>query len=58
MKISVRRSPCGQGRESYDIYELKVHKRLILMEVNERVIHQLVRLQLPKTVELEMRIKS
>jgi len=61
MKIRVRRSPCGQGRETYDIWELRVHKRLVIFNVTgayERLVHKLLRLTIPKTVEIELKMQN
>ena len=36
MKVPVRRSPCGSGRETYETWEMRVHKRLIDKGVDDR----------------------
>jgi small subunit ribosomal protein S10 len=56
LKIPVRRSPCGEGRETYETWEMRVHKRLIDMGVNERVLRLIMRIPVPKDVNVEMEI--
>lgn len=31
--LGVRRTPCGQGSETYDHYELRIHRRLIILRL-------------------------
>lgn len=55
--IPTRRSPCGQGSETWDKFELRLHKRLIDIEQNERTMRHLIRLRVPEEVFIEVRIK-
>lgn len=55
--IPTRRSPCGQGSETWDKYELRLHKRLIDIEQNERTMRHLIRLRVPEDVFIEVRIR-
>ncbi len=58
LKVHVRRSPCGDGSMTFDRYELRIHKRLIEVDANERVLRRIMRLQLPSDVHIEMEIIS
>jgi len=29
LKISTRKTPCGEGSKTWDMYEMSIHKRLI-----------------------------
>ena len=55
--IPTRRSPCGEGSETWDKFELRVHKRLIDIEQNERTMRHLIRLKVPEEVFIEVRLK-
>jgi len=54
--IPTRRSPCGQGSETWDKFELRIHKRLIDIEQNERAMRHLVRLKVPENIFIEVRL--
>ncbi len=54
--IPTRRSPCGQGSETWDKFELRIHKRLIDIEQNERAMKHLIRLPVPEDVYIEVRL--
>ena len=56
MKVPVRRSPCGSGRETYETWEMRVHKRLIDMGVDDRGLRLIMRIPMPKDVHVEMEI--
>lgn len=56
LRVPVRKSPCGSGRESYETWEMRVHKRLIDLEVNERALRYIMRIPIPKDVNIEMEI--
>ena len=56
MKVPVRRSPCGSGRETYETWEMRVHKRLIDMGVDDRGLRLVMRIPIPKDVNVEMEI--
>ena len=56
MRVPVRKSPCGSGRESYETWEMRVHKRLIDLQVNERALRYIMRIPIPKDVNIEMEI--
>jgi small subunit ribosomal protein S10 len=56
LKITTRKSPCGDGKASFDRFEMRIHKRLIDLPSNERVLHSIMRLPFPKEVNIEIEI--
>jgi len=56
MKITTRRSPCGDGKASFDNYEMRVHKRLIDLGVDERALRLVMRVPPPKSVNIEINL--
>ena len=56
LKVTVRRTPCGSGRETYDAWEMRVHKRLIDISVDDRALRLVMRIPIPKDVNVEMEI--
>ncbi|CAL1715986.1 unnamed protein product [Somion occarium] len=43
LKITTRKSPCGEGSKTWDRFELKVHKRLIDLHSSSEIVKQIVR---------------
>ncbi len=54
IKQHTRKSPCGEGTASWDRYELRVHKRLIEVEANERLMRRVMRVKVPDDVYIEI----
>ncbi len=54
LKITTRKSPCGDGRATFDKFEMRIHKRLIEMPADERVLHNIMRMPIPKDVNVEI----
>ena len=49
-----RKTPCGEGSTSWDRLELRVHKRLIEVEANERLMRRIMRVRVPDDVYIEI----
>jgi len=58
LKITTRKSPCGNGTATFDNFEMRIHKRLIDLPANEKVLHHIMRLQIPKNVNIKIEIKD
>ncbi len=56
LKITTRKSPCGNGKASFDRYEMRVFKRVIDLPSNERVLHSIMRLPIPKDINIEIEV--
>ncbi|MGC8669984.1 MAG: 30S ribosomal protein S10 [Candidatus Micrarchaeia archaeon] len=55
-KISqtTRKSPCGSGSHTFEKWEMRIHKRLIIIEGDESALRQVMRLKVPDTVQIEI----
>jgi len=58
LKITTRKSPCGNGTATFDRYEMRIHKRLIDLPSNEKVLHHIMRMQIPKSVNIKIEMKD
>jgi len=56
MKITTRKCPCGRGKASFDRFEMRVHKRLIDLGVDERALRLVMRVPLPQGVNIEINL--
>jgi len=56
MKLTTRKSPCGDGKASWDNFEMRVHKRMIDLGVDERALRLVMRVQIPKGVIIEINL--
>lgn len=58
LKVTTRKSPCGDGTATFDRYEMRIHKRLIDMPTNEKVLHHIMRMRIPKSVNIKIEMKD
>jgi len=57
LKVHTRKSPCGEGTATWDHWQLRIHKRLIDLEADERTMRQIMRIRVPDEVFIEITIK-
>ena len=58
LKITTRKSPCGNGTATFDNFEMRIHRRLIDLPANEKVLHHIMRMQIPKNVNIKIEMKD
>lgn len=56
LKITTRKSPCGNGNESFDRFEMRIHKRVIDLPTNERILHSIMRVPIPKSINIKIQL--
>jgi len=54
LKLTTRRSPSGEGKASWERYEMRVHKRLIDLGVDERALRLVMRVPIPEGLNIEI----
>lgn len=58
MKVTTRKSPCGNGTATFDRFEMRVHKRIIDLPAEDRVLHPIMMLKIPRTVQIKIDMKD
>ncbi|KMZ65806.1 30S ribosomal protein S10 [Zostera marina] len=56
LKITTRKSPCGEGTNTWDRFELRVHKRVIDLVSSSEVVKQITSITIEPGVEVEVTI--
>ena len=54
LKLTTRKSPDGEGKASWERYEMRIHKRLIDLGINERALRLVMRVPIPKDLNIEI----
>ena len=54
LKVTTRKSPCGEGKASWDRFEMRVHKRLIDLALDERALRMVMRVPIPEGLNIEI----
>ena len=56
LKITTRKSPDGEGKASWDNFEMRIHKRLIDLGVDERSLRLIMRVHIPENVNISIEL--
>jgi len=56
--VPIRKSPDGEGTATWDRWQMRVHKRLIDLDADERALRQLMRIHVPKDIGIEIILKN
>ncbi|RLF24217.1 MAG: 30S ribosomal protein S10 [Thermoprotei archaeon] len=54
--VVTRKAPSGEGTHTFDHWEMRLHKRLIEMDADERAMRQLMRIRVPEEVHIEIEL--
>lgn len=54
LKINTRKSPCGEGTNTWDKFEIKIHKRLIELFSSRNIIKQITSIRMEPGVDIEV----
>ena len=58
LRVPIRKGPDGGGTSTIDHWEMRIHKRLIDIDADERALRQVMRIQVPDGVNIEIVLKS
>jgi len=58
LKVTTRKSPCGNGTATFDRYEMRVHRRVIDIPAEDRILHPIMKLQIPRSVQIKIEMKE
>ena len=56
LRHTVRKSPCGDGKASFDNFEMRIHKRLIDLGADERALRLVMRVPIPEGVQISISV--
>lgn len=54
LKLTTRKSPSGEGKASWERYEMRIHKRLIDLGIDERALRLVMRVPIPEGLNIEI----
>lgn len=64
LKIPVMKTPCGDGMHrgggggNWETWEMRIHKRILDVGANDRVLRQITRIHIPRDVNIEMELRD
>lgn len=54
LKVTTRKSPCGDGTATFDRFEMRIHKRIVDLPANDKILHNVMRISIPRTVKIKI----
>ncbi|MBI5148673.1 30S ribosomal protein S10 [Candidatus Pacearchaeota archaeon] len=54
LKITTRKSPCGDGKATFDRFEMRIHKRILDLPMDDRVLHAIMRMPIPRSINIQI----
>uniref|UniRef100_A0A7S0LMK7 Small ribosomal subunit protein uS10 n=2 Tax=Prymnesiophyceae TaxID=2608131 RepID=A0A7S0LMK7_9EUKA len=58
LKLLVRKSPCGEGTNTYDRFQMRIHKRVLDLHSPSEVVRQLTNISIDAGVDVEVIIAN
>lgn len=58
LTVPTLKTPCGDGSKTWEKWQMRVHKRLLNIVADERTLRQIMRVQVPDQVHIEIELKS
>jgi small subunit ribosomal protein S10 len=56
LKLTTLTSPDGEGTQRWENWEKRIHKRIVDVALDDRVMRQIMRLQVPENIHIEIQI--
>ncbi len=54
LRVTTRKSPDGEGKATWERYEMRIHKRLIDLGLDERALRLVMRVPIPEDLNIEI----
>ena len=62
LKVTTMKTPCGDGtghgNTTFDNWEMRIHKRLIDIQADERALRQILRVHVPQGVHISIKLQN
>jgi len=56
LRVPVLRTPCGEGTKTWDKWEMRIHRRLIDIDADDRVMRRIMRMKVPEEVYITIQL--
>lgn len=62
LKVTTMKTPCGDGtghgNATYDHWEMRIHKRVMDVQADDRALRQIMRINIPTGVHVSIQLKN
>lgn len=54
LRMATRRCPCGDGSATWERFEMRIHKRLVDLGIDERALRLVMKVPIPEGLNIEI----
>lgn len=62
IKVTTMKTPCGDGtghgNATYDRWEMRIHKRLVDVQADDRALRRIMRVNVPRGVHVSIQLRD
>jgi len=58
LRITTRRTPCGEGSKTWDRFQMRIHKRVIDLESPSEIVKRITSISIEPGVDVEVTVKK
>mmetsp|Transcript_56626 Transcript_56626/g.50957 ORF Transcript_56626/g.50957 Transcript_56626/m.50957 type:complete len:123 (+) Transcript_56626:116-484(+) len=58
LRITTRKSPCGEGTNTWDRWQMRIHKRLLDLHSPPQMVREITKIKIEPGVEVEVTIQD
>ncbi len=58
LQITTRKAPTGEGTHTFDHWQMRIHRRILDVQSDDRTMRQITRLTIPEDVKVELILTS
>ncbi|MFH8080420.1 MAG: 30S ribosomal protein S10 [Candidatus Aenigmatarchaeota archaeon] len=62
LRVVTMKTPCGDGtghgNATFDRWEMRIHKRMIDLQADDRALRQVLRVQIPQNIQIQISFKD
>jgi small subunit ribosomal protein S10 len=62
LKITTMKTPCGDGtghgNATWDRWEMRIHKRVVDMQADDKALRQVMRVNVPQGIHMSIQLKD
>jgi len=58
LRVTMRKTPCGEGSKTWDHFEMRVHKRIIDLHAPTEMVKQITAVNIEPGVDVEVTVSK
>ncbi len=58
LRITTRKSPCGEGTNTYDRFQMRIHKRVFDIEAPADMVRGITQMEIDSGVDVELELQE